>query len=115
MTERDMKDMVDYIELTNSAIADLSSRPLLQKSAIEKTASAIVGAGLIDKSASAILVKSLQEDPNRALELIEKMASMITIDSVGGHTIGSPANVKKIASNGKGEADRAFLRRLGLS
>jgi hypothetical protein len=109
-----MKDMVDYIELTDNVIRDLSSRPVMQKAAIDRTSAALIASGLVTKEASAVLAESLEKDPNRALELIEKMAAMVNINGAGGFSIGSPAGVKKKASI-RSEADQAFMRRLGLS
>lgn len=117
MTEKEaiMKDVVDYIELTDSVIGELSKRPSLQKSAIDKTAAALVKAGVVGKEAAAAVGKSIEDDPNRALEILEKVAGMVPASvRSSDFTLGSSAEVGGVKTSKLKEADRAFMTRLGL-
>jgi hypothetical protein len=111
-----MNAVVEYVELTDGMLS-APKAPAFNKEAMEKTASALVGANLIRPNESKVLVESFSKDPNRALEVLQKVAERFvtkeaaTVDS----SIGSPVEASRPSERPQRESDRVFLERFKLN
>ena len=111
-----MKTVVEYVELTDGML-NAPKAPVFNKEAMDKTASALIGANLIRPNESQVLAESIQKDPNRALELLQKVAERFlakessTVDS----SIGSPVEPSRPSERPMRESDRVFLERFKLN
>ncbi len=116
MDDRDfLQAVVDYVELTDSMLSEKRT-PAFKKEAIDKTASALIGASLIRPDEAGVLSEAFSKDPNRALDVLQKVAERYKLENAeaGDSRIGSPVGDKRPSSRPDRESDRVFLERFKL-
>jgi hypothetical protein len=106
------KAVLEYVELTDS----LLSRPALKKDVLQKTASALVDAKLIKPTESKVLIESFNRDPNRALEVLQKVAERYKAETseIRTSSIGSPVGDIRTPKQTMRPSDRLFMERFHL-
>lgn len=74
------QDVLNYIDMTKEA----SSSPTVDRSQVESAVYSLCQNGLMPVEKRAATVESLSRDPNKMCELLEKLASRIGPNSLGG-------------------------------
>ena len=116
MIDKDfMQTVVEYVELTDGMLSEpKAAAPAFNKEAMEKTASALVGANLIRPNEAQVLISSFTKDPNRALEVLQKVAErMIAKEAApADSSIGSPVeSIRPVGNAPVRESDKFFAER----
>jgi len=110
-----IKDMVEFVGLTDEIVRELESRPAFSADNIRKTAESLVAAGLIRDSEQATMEQAFRQDPNKALESLQKLAMAKQAERVGQDmSLGGPSDSGKPVSRHSRESDRALFDKLGL-
>ena len=114
MEDKLLKDMVDYIEDTDSVIGALKDRPVFSLGALEKAAAEMVAGSLIKSDEVDEMVELFRMNPDKALESIGNMAAELARPQAD-YSLGEPGAVARPASRHSKESDRVLYERLGLN
>ena len=112
MKEQLLKDMVDYVEATDSIINDLNSKPSFSDDALTKAASALADASVIRAEEQEELISLFRENPDKALESIAKIAATVP-QAPADYSLGAPGEQSR-PSRFTRESDRVLYEKLGL-
>jgi len=102
-----LEGVVDYIEVSQELIGDLqkkaseaSSKPAFSDEALKQTAEKLVKAGVLSKNAADHLVQSFPENPDKALQSLQRCAAeLFKRASQPARPLGAPETVlTKLAS-----------------
>ena len=112
-----LEDIVEYVKLTD----ELMSIQPIQKSAFSKTAAeravdALAQANLIHGSERQAMVQMFNDNPDKALESLEKVASSLIPKTAAEHTLGGPSEIqdRRQTSDTRKGSDQALFSGLGL-
>ena len=108
-----LKDMVDYIEITDSAIRDLKDQPAFSSEALEKTAESLVDSDVIQSVERDELIDLFRQNPDKALESLTKLAERLPKASPN-FSLGAPGEDPRPRSRFSKESDRVLYEKLGL-
>lgn len=117
MAENIYKDMADYINLTEGLLKEAASKPVFKEEALQKTAEALSAANVIKADERGTIVDLFRQQPDKALESLQKLAELINVGSAGSSSLGAPANAPGAMSRSSGTmkaSDRALFSKLGL-
>ena len=109
-----LKDIVDYIEVTDSVIHDLKDRPAFSSEALEKTAEALVDSDVIQSVERDELIDLFRTNPDKALDSLVKVAERLPKKASANYSLGAPSDDVKPASRHTRESDRVLYEKLGL-
>lgn len=121
-TREFLSNVVDYVEVSQEAIADLrkkaeeaESKPAFSDDALTQTAEKLVNADVLSKEAADHLVQSFRDEPDKALQSLQRCAEEMMrrsgdrSDSLGGaDPIRKKAAKKETSGQSKAESDAAW-------
>lgn len=113
MKDRLLKDIVDYIETTDTVIRSLESKPSFSAEALTKAASALADAAFIKSEERDEIVEMFRTNPDKALESIVKVAATLPKEASSDYSLGAPSGVAAPSRHLK-ESDRVLYEKLGL-
>ena len=113
MNDKLLKEMVDYIELTDTVIGELKAQPKFSDAALCKAAAALASASLIKAGEQDELAELFRTDPDKALESIVKVAASVPRAPTD-YSLGAPSADQPQASRFRRESDRVLYEKLGL-
>jgi len=123
MNTRDfLSNVVDYVEVSQEVIADLRKKaaaaerkPAFSENVLTQTAEKLVKADLLTKEAADHLVQSYRDNPDKALQSLQRCADELMrrsgerTDSLGGAApISKKAAKKATSGQPKAESDAAW-------
>lgn len=120
-TREFLSNVVDYVEVSQEAIAELQkkaseaeSKPAFSDVALTQTAEKLVKADVLSKEAADHLVQSFRENPDKALQSLQRCADEMMrrsgerTDSLGGADPIKKNASKKQPSQPQAESDTAW-------
>lgn len=103
------ESLVEYVELADELITKAAEKKSFSEEYLEKAASSLLRAGVIQNEEKSQLTKLFKQDPDTALESLCKVAEMIPKKAYD-TSLGAPAR-DKVYSDARRESDRIFEER----
>lgn len=110
------EDMIEYVAETSALLDAAKNRkdgPRFGKEALDKTVDTLVKTRLIKSAERESAIKLFAENPDKVLESLEKVASLVGT-SPADNSLGGPVRATKTAAPSARASDEALLRGLGI-
>ncbi len=110
------EDMIEYVAETSALLDAAQNRkdsPRFGKEALDKTVDTLVKTRLIKSAERESALKLFADNPDKVLESLEKVASLIAVTPAD-NSLGGPERVTKTAAPSVRASDMALLRGLGI-
>ena len=112
------EDMVEYVKLTDELLSERPARqPAFSKTAAERAVDAMAQANLIHGSERDAMARLFNDNPDKALESLEKVASCLIPKAAAEHTLGGPSEIqvgRQASESARKGSDQALFSGLGL-